>query len=81
MMPILIQGDSNRVPKNLSTIKTLIVEEAWVDLSAVASWWGGKDEEETRQAHPKAKATRIDGVVANLFALPMVKKSRSSKTT
>ena len=40
---------------------------------SVASWWGGVDNQRTCQTHPNAKATRIDGVIANSHALPMVK--------
>ena len=72
-MPIIIQGDYNRTPNEIGTIKRMIEEDAWTDLGVVASWWGGEDNKATCQTRPKAKATRIDGVVVNQYALPLVK--------
>ena len=56
MMPVLIQGDFNRTPNDISTIRRLIDEDAWTDFGSVASWRGGKDNEATCQTNPKAKA-------------------------
>ena len=39
-MPIIIQGDINREPKELNTFKQMIEQKAWTDLGSVASWWG-----------------------------------------
>ena len=50
----------------------MIAEKAWTDLGSEASWWGGTDNQTTCQTRPTPKATRIDGVVANQYALPLV---------
>ena len=72
-MPIIIEGDFNREPKELETFRRLIEDKAWQDLGTIASWWGGVDNENTCQTRPEAKATRIDAILVNSVAIPMVK--------
>ena len=72
VMPVIIQGDFNRTLNEIPTFKEMIEEEAWVDIGSVASWWGGTDNQTTCQSSSKAKATRIDGMLFNKFALPLV---------
>ena len=38
-MPVIIQGDVNRTPRELAPIQEMIEEDAWTDRGNVASWW------------------------------------------
>ena len=68
-MATIIVGDFNAEPDSLMSIKELIAEEQWTDVGRHASRWGGEDAQPTCKTNPRAKATRIDGVVANKAAL------------
>ena len=41
--PVLIIGDFNVEPNSFNRTAELMEEEAWIDVGAVASWWGGTD--------------------------------------
>ena len=53
-MPIIIKGDFNMTPKDLSTMKELIEEDACIDVGNVASWCGGTDNEPKCKTRPGA---------------------------
>ena len=68
-VPTLIVGDVNKDPGTLHTVKELKQEDTWVDVGAVADWWGGRAAEPTCHTRDRAKPTRIDCVLANPPAL------------
>ena len=71
-MPTMILGDFNAEPDSLKAIQELIVEEQWTDVGRHASRWGGEDAQMTCKTRPKAKPSRIDGVVANKAAMTWI---------
>ena len=66
-------------PKNSKTIQILIEDESWIDLGAVASQWGGCDNEATCHTRAAAKETRIDVTLASRDLIPFVKKFEVEK--
>ena len=74
--PTLIMGDFNAVPGSLRSVKDMLDTNQWIDVGACASWWGGEDESPTCQTRPQAKPTRIDGVLANNMAIPLIRGFR-----
>lgn len=40
----------------------------------VASWWGEEDDRPTCHARAQAKPSRIDGVLANMYVVHLIKK-------
>jgi len=71
--PVLIIGDFNAEPNSLNGTAELMDEEAWIDVGAVASWWGGTDNQPTCSQRADAQETRIDGVMANSVAIPYIR--------
>ena len=71
--PVLIMGDFNAAPNSLMQAKELIDEEAWIDVGAVASWWGGIDNQPTCLQRAEVQETRIDGVLANSMAISFIR--------
>ena len=71
--PTLIMGDFNAVPGSLRSVKGMLDTNQWIDVGACASWWGGEDGTPTCQTRPQAKPTRIDGVLANNMAIPLIR--------
>ena len=72
-LPHLLMADFNITPLGLDTVKEMVEDELWEDLGHVASWWGGVQDEPMCQTRAGAKATRIDGVLANMCC-PVCKK-------
>ena len=72
-------ADFNITPLGLDTFEKMFEDELWEDLGHVAGWWGGVPDEPTCQTRAGAKATRIDGVLANMWAVPYVKSVRVFK--
>ena len=72
-LPHLLMADFNITPGNLETVKELIEDELWEDSGHVADWWGGAPDEPTCKTRAAAKATRIDWILANIWAAPYVK--------
>ena len=58
-MPILIKGDLNRTPSEISTVKRWIEDDSWTDVGSVASWRGGKDNQPTCQ-NPAGRKSNED---------------------
>ena len=54
-------------------------DELWEEVGSVAGWWGGTPNETTCRTRAGAKPTRIDGILANLWALPYIKAFRVYK--
>ena len=48
-------------------------------MGANADWWGGTPEENTCHAHNKAKPSRIDGIVANMWMVPLIHEVKVNK--
>ena len=71
--PVLIIGDFNAEPNSLMQAKELIDEEAWIDVGAVASWWGGEDNQPTCQQRAEVQETRIVGALANIMAISYIR--------
>ena len=70
---MLIIGDFNAIPSSFNGTAELMEEEAWIDVGAVASWWGGIDNQPTCAQRAGARETRIDGVMANCMAIPYIR--------
>ena len=71
--PVLIIGDFNAEPNSLMQAKELIDEEAWIDVGAVASWWGGEDNQPTCQRRAEVQETRINGALTNSMAISYIR--------
>ena len=71
--PVLIMGDFNAEPNSLMQAKELMDDEAWIDVGAVASWWGGIDNQPTCLQRAEVQETRIDGVLANSMAISFIR--------
>ena len=71
--PTLILGDFNAEPDSLKAAKDLIENDQWVDIGKNAAWWDGESGTPTCQTRPQAKATRIDGILANRAAIPWIR--------
>ena len=71
-LPTLIMGDYNAVPNTLRAVKELIEDELWEDVGAKADWWGGTPDQPTCKQRAAAKETRIDCIIANMWAMPMI---------
>ena len=71
--PVLIMGDFNAEPNSLMQAMELMEEEAWIDVGAVASWWGGIDNQPTCLQRAEVQETRIDGVLANSMAISFIR--------
>ena len=71
-MPTLIMADFNATPCTLEAIRELIDDELWEDVGARADWWGSEPNQPTCKTRAGAKETRIDGILANMWALPMI---------
>ena len=65
-------GDFNAVPNTLRAVKELIEDELWEDVGAKADWWGGTPDQPTCKQRAAARETRIDGIIANMWAIPMI---------
>ena len=78
-IPTFIKADFNITPTNLNSVKELVDDELWEDVGSVAGWWGGTSNETTCRTSAGAKPTRIDGILANLWALPYIKAFRVYK--
>ena len=62
----LLVGDLNASINKHNVLQSMITKDGWTDLGAVASrWGGGKMNKTTCKANKKAKATRIDHVLAS----------------
>ena len=72
-LPTIIMGDFRCEPGELAPAEDLIENDVWIDVGAKASWWGGTENETTCQTRPQAKPSRIDGVLANSEAVPLIK--------
>ena len=70
---MLIIGDFNAEPNSFNETVELMEEEAWIDVGAVASWWGGTDNQPTCFQRAEVQETRIDGVLANSMAIPYIR--------
>ena len=40
IVPTIVQWDFNEVPSTLETVKGMMEEHCWIDVGAVANWWG-----------------------------------------
>ena len=77
--PSLIMADFNITPTKLDTVRDLVEDELWEDLGSVADRWGSEPNQPTCKTRAAANATRIDGMLANMWALPYVKCFRVYK--
>ena len=57
-IPICLISDFNCEPEDLPTMMSLIRDESWTDVGAVAAMWGGKDRQPTCMA-PNANGLRL----------------------
>ena len=77
-LPKILCGDINATAAQLPALRQLF-SEGWTDLGEHADWWGGTPGENTCHTHAKAKPTRIDGIVANTWMLPLIQGVRVFK--
>ena len=71
-LPHLLMADFNITPLNLETVKELVEDELWEDVGGKADSWGGVPNQPTCKTRAGAKATRIDGILANISAIPLI---------
>ena len=57
----------------------MIWEDEWIDAGHCADWWGGVKDAPTCHQRAVAKETRIDGILANMWALPMIRDFKVTK--
>ena len=69
----VIAADVNATDTDLPTLLNLTQTDQWIDVGAVASKWGGKDNEMTCKASKISKATRIDRIFVNNLLFPAVR--------
>ena len=66
--PVAIMGDLNATLQQLPHCKQLIDDGAWCDVGAVASRWGGIDNQPTCFGHNALEPTRNDYFIVNSMA-------------
>ena len=74
--PCLIVGDFNMHVKALTPFANLISDESWVDVGAEAQIWKQPKEEHTCVTATTKNPSRIDFILANSMAFPMIKDFR-----
>ena len=77
--PHIIMADFNATPCTLNSVKEMIEDELWEDIGHVAHWWGGTPDQPTCKTRAGAKATRIDGILANMWATPYISGFKVTK--
>ena len=70
--PVLIMGDFNIEPEKLRTVRRIMEEAQWTDLGAEGDIWGRPRGVPTFQVRKEDSPTRIDAVLANPEALPLI---------
>ncbi len=79
--PVAIMGDFNADLQMLPHCQQLVLHEDWCDVGAVASRWGGIDNQPTCLGHNALAPTRNDYLLVNAMALPLISDFRVIPTT
>ena len=71
--PAVIAGDFNAGPSKLPPLGQALWSGAWFDLGTLAGLWGQEPCQATAIAHNACNPSRLDFVLANVAAFPLVK--------
>ena len=58
----------------LEVVQDMIEQDHWTDVGVRAHYWGGQPNETTCKSRGDASPSRIDGILANIEALTMIRK-------
>ena len=72
-LPTFFMADFNATPSSIEAVREMIDDDLWEDIGEKADWWGGNPNEPTCKQRAGGRATRFDGILANMWALPLIK--------